>query len=195
MSCTQHLTWQPDKSFMNIRHKNIDLTVILAMTGLLLVARTQAQEPGESHLGVYGKTSSYCGDKAVPRNEAIIPQVGCFYLSAGHRATGTLATHSVEISVDAAGTEMFKVDGQRITETHDTASWTNLPYVTVGGVAGYSICERPTDRNSGCPASITIFSRDPDKAVLFVVVQCLPPIYHLCATTQANWDYEKSRLH
>jgi hypothetical protein len=195
MSFTQNLTSQHDKSSMNIRYKNIDLTVILAMTGLLLVARTQAQEPGESHLGAYGKTSTYCGVKAVPRNQPTIPQVGCFYLSAGHRATGTLATHFIEISVDDAGTEIFKVDGQRITETHDTATWTNLPYVTVGGVAGYSICERPTDRNSGCPSSITIFSRDPDKAVLFLVSECLPPQYRLCVTTQANWDYEKSRLH
>jgi hypothetical protein len=180
---------------MNIRYEDIDLSVILALTGLLLVAQTRAQEPSEPHLGVYGRTTTYCGGEAIPRNEPVLPQIGCFSLSAGHRATGTLATHSVEVSVDDAGAEIFKVDGQRITETHDTATWTNLPYVKVGGVAGYSICERPTDRNSACPSSITIFSRDPDKAILFVISECLPPKYRLCVTTQANWDYEKARLH
>jgi hypothetical protein len=178
---------------MNILYKKI-YAVIFA-TGLLFLARTHAQQPTESHFGAYGKTSTYCGVEVVPRNQPTIPQVGCFYLSPGHRATGTVATHLVELSVDGAGMEAFKVDGQRITDTLDTATRTNLPYVKAGGVAGYSICEGPTDKNSGCPSSITIFSRDPDRAVLFMVSQCLPPEYRVCVTTQANWDYEKSRRH
>jgi hypothetical protein len=179
---------------MNILFKKIGVIIFIA-TGLLLLAQTQAQQPSESHLGAYSKTSTYCGVEVIPRNQSTIPQVGCFYLSAGHRATGTVATHLIELSVDDAGMEIFKVDGQRITDTRDTATRTNLPYVKAGGVAGYSICEAPTDRNSGCPSSIRIFSPDPDKAVLFVVSECLPPEYHSCVTTQANWDYEKSRRH
>jgi len=185
----------PDKSPLNIVSTKVALSVLLSIIGLLPLAQAKAGEPAESPLGVYGKTSTYCGAEAIPRNPPTIPQVGCFYLSAGHGATGTLATHQVELSVDGAGKEMFKVDGTRITDAHDTATWTNLAYVSAGGAAGYSICEGPTDRNSGCPSRITIFSRDPDKAVLFIVSQCLAPEFRLCVTTQANWDYEKSRRH
>lgn len=179
---------------MSTLFKKIAVIIFIAKD-LLLLDQAQAQQPGESHLGAYRRTSTYCGGAMIPRNQPTIPQVGCFYLSAGHRATGTVARHLIEVSVDDAGTEIFKVDGQRITDTRDIASRTNLPFVKAGGVAGYSICEGPTDRNSGCPSSITIFSRGPDKSVLFVVAKCLPPEYHLCVTTQANWDYEKSRRH
>jgi hypothetical protein len=122
-------------------------------------------------------------------------QVGCFYLSAGHQALGTFATHLVEVAVDATGAEVFKVDGHVVVEMHGTPTSTNLPFVKAGGVAGYSICKGEAGRYSGCPSSITIFSRDPDKVVLFVVSECLPPKYSLCVTTQENWDYEKARLH
>jgi hypothetical protein len=179
---------------MNIPFKTIAVA-IFTTTSLPGFTGAQAEQPGASHLGAYGKTSTYCGAEAIPRNQPTIPQVGCFYLSAGHRAIGTFATHSVEISIDDTGAAIFIVDGQRISESHDTASWTNLPYVTAGGVAGSSICEKPTNRNAACPSRITIFSKDPDKAILFSVSACLPPQYHLCVTTQANWDYEKSRVH
>jgi hypothetical protein len=171
------------------------VSVLLAISSLLPLGQAKAGEPAKSPIGVYGKTSTYCGAEAIQRNPPTIPQIGCFYLSAGHGATGTFATHLVELSVDGAGKEIFKVDGTRITDTHDTATWTNLAYVSAGGVSGYSICEGPTDRNSGCPSSLTIFSRDPDKAVLFLVSQCLPPDFRVCVTTQSNWDYEKSRRH
>ena len=117
------------------------------------------EEPGWSRLGVYGKLSTYCGAKAIPRNLQTVPEFGCFYLSAGRGATGTLATHRVEVSVNNAGEEVFKVDGALVVETRDTASGTQLPYVGVGGGAGYRFCESYTDRNTGCPASIEIYSR------------------------------------
>jgi hypothetical protein len=180
---------------MKIQYKNAELTVIVAVMGLLFIPCSRAQESAEPHLGAYGKASTYCGADAAPRNEPSIPQVGCFYLSAGHRATGTFATHLVEVTVNTAGAEIFKVDGHVVVETQGTATSTNLPYVKVGGVAGYSICKGQTDRASGCPSSITVFSRDPDKVVLFVVSECLPPKYSLCVTTQENWDYEKAHLH
>jgi hypothetical protein len=93
------------------------------------------------------------------------------------------------------GREVFEVDGTRIVDTHDTATWTNLPYVSAGGVAGYSFCQEPTARGSGCPSNITIFSKDRGKGILFLVSRCLPPSYHVCVTTQENWDYEISRRH
>lgn len=103
--------------------------------------------------------------------------------------------HRVEVSLDNAGNEAFKVDGALITDTGNTASGTNLAYVGAGGVAGYRFCEGPTDRNNGCPASITIYSRAADKSVLFMVSQCMGPKYRVCVLTQENWDYEKSRQH
>jgi hypothetical protein len=168
------------------------VSILLAICMMLLV---EARAQDLSNLGVYGKTSSYCGRGAVPRDVSTIPLIGCFYLSAGHGAKGTLSKHRIDLSVDSAGNEVFKVDGTLITDTRDTASLTNLPYVGAGGVAGYRICEGATDRNIGCPTTITVFSRNPDKTVLFEVVECLPPGYRLCVSTQENWDYEKSRIH
>jgi hypothetical protein len=176
----------------NTQHKKFVSVLIVTISLFLPLARAQVQEPDLSRLGVYGKTSTYCGAKAIPQNEPTIPQVGCFYLSAQHRATGRFATHRVEVSVDQAGMAVFEVDGTRIIDTHDTATWTNLPYVSAGGVAGYSFCEGPTDRRSGCPSSITIFANR-GNGILFVVSKCLPPSYHVCVTTQENWDYENSR--
>jgi len=178
---------------MNISSIRTICSLLLGTTGVLLLAQARAQDPAQSNLGVYGKTSTYCGPQAIPRNSPTIPEIGCFYLSPGHRATGTLSTHRVEVSVDSAGKEAFKVDGALVMEARDTASGTKLPYVGVGGVAGYRFCEGPTDRNTGCPADITIFSRNSDKTVLFMVSECLPPEYHLCVSTQENWNYAKSQ--
>jgi hypothetical protein len=180
---------------MNISRIRTICSLLLGTTGLLLLAQVRAQDPAQSNLGVYGKTSTYCGAEAIPRNSPIIPEIGCFYLSPGHRATRTFSTHRVEVSVDSAGVEVFKVDGALVMEARDTASGTKLPYVGASGAAGYRFCEGPTDRNTGCPATITIFSSDSDKTVLFIVSECLPPTYRVCVTTQENWNYEKSRLH
>ena len=168
------------------------LPLLLAL-GCLFAGRIQSQESGGSPLGPYGKTSTFCGAGAIPRDQPGIPRIGCFYLSHGHQAAGTIATHLIELSVDDAGVESFKVDGRLVTDTRDTATWTNLPYVSAAGVEGYLICEGPTDRNRGCPASVTVFSRDPDHSVLFVVSNCFPPEYRVCVSTQANLDYERSR--
>jgi hypothetical protein len=181
--------------FMKLLCKGIGFAVLVAMSGSVFLSPTRAQVPAESPLGSYGKLSTFCGEKAIPRNEPTIPQVGCFYLSAGHRATGTFAKHRVEVSVDDAGTEIFAVDGTRIVDAHDTATWTNLPFVSVGGVAGYSICEGPTDRRSGCPSNINIFSKDTSKTVLFLVSKCFAPEYRFCVSSQESWDYESSRKH
>lgn len=145
---------------MKFRYKNTGLTVIVAVTGMLFLPCSRAQEPAETHLGAYGRASTYCGADAIPRNKPIIPQVGCFYLSAGHQALGTFATHLVEVAVDATGAEVFKVDGHVVVELRRTPTLTNLPFVRAGGVAGYSICKGEAGRSSGCPSSITIFSRD-----------------------------------
>jgi len=180
---------------MDFRSRRTINGLLIAASSALFLAHASAQVTLPSRLGVYGKLSAYCGTEEIVRNIQTIPAIGCFSLSAGHGAVGTFASHRVEVSVDDAGNEVFKVDGALLVETHDNASGTQLPYVGVGGVAGYRFCEGPTDRNTGCPASITIFSRNSDKTILFMVSQCFPPEYHLCVTTQQNWDFEKSRRH
>lgn len=180
---------------MNALSQRTICFLLIATVSALFFAQASAQEALPSSLGVYGKLPSYCGTKEIARNVQSIPEIGCFYLSAGHGAVGTFASHRVEVSVDDAGIEVFKVDGASIVETRETASGTQLPYVGVGGTAGYRFCERPADRNTGCPVSITVFSRNPDKTILFTVSECVPPEYRVCVSTQENWNYEKSRRH
>jgi hypothetical protein len=180
---------------MNVSNSLINFSFLVGMTGAILQSQGKAQEAVQPNLGIYGETASYCGAGAVARNPVTIPNIGCFRLSPGHAAVGRFSTHRVEVSVNSQGHEIFSVNGAPVVETHETASGTQLPYVGVGGVAGYRFCEGPTDRNTGCPVSITIFSRDADRTALFMVSECLPPKYRLCVTTQANWDYEKSRAH
>jgi hypothetical protein len=161
----------------------------------VIFAHARAQTPDLSKLGVYGKTSTYCGTKEIARNPQAIPDVGCFYLSSGRHAIGTLASHHIDVSVDNAGVEVFMVDGDLVVDTRDTASGTNIAYVGASGTTGYRFCEGATDRNTGCPISLIAFSRNADKSIFFMVSECVPPNYRLCVTTQENWDYEKSRQH
>jgi hypothetical protein len=51
------------------------LFVLATTTGLLALAPTKAQAPAESPLGIYGKTSTYCGKEAIPLNPPVIPQL------------------------------------------------------------------------------------------------------------------------
>jgi len=157
--------------------------------------QAKAQEVNLSHLGAYGKTSTFCGEQPIKQNDPTIPWIGCFILTPGKKATGTFQSHKVETSVDSQGNEIFIVDGSLVKEDRHTATWTNLPYVSEGGEAGYSFSTEATDRNSYHPSRITIFSRNPDKSILFMVSECLPPAYNVCVSTQENWDYEKSRGH
>jgi hypothetical protein len=125
-----------------------------------------------------------------------IPQIGCIYLSSGHKATGEFSGHNVEITVGADGIEKFRVDGMLVEPkigANRTVSGTNLPSVHLwGGSTGFSFCSDPAA--SSCPSSISVHSRNPDKTILFSVTQCLPPDYQRCVGNQANWDYELSRL-
>ena len=179
-----------------MRHYEMLARIILPLPFLAMgcgfgLAEAQVFAPS---LGPYGRLDSYCGTGRIPQDVATIPWIGCVYLSAGHGARGTFWNHNVEIAVGADGREAFTVDGTSITETHSpqrTASGTNMPFVRVGGVDGYWICQGTS--GAACPSDITIFSRNPDKSVLFMVSECLAPTYHLCVTTRENWNYEKSR--
>jgi hypothetical protein len=169
--------------------KHPGMVSIFLTVGLVFAQQAMAQDTAPSHLGVYGATNTYCGKGAVPQNIETIPLIGCFRLSAGHGAIGEFSGHTVKVTVDGAGHEVFTVDGVLIGETGGRPE---LPFVRpAGGGAGYAICQNAN--SPSCPANITVFSRNPDQSVLFVVAECLAPTNHVCVTTQINWDYEKSR--
>jgi hypothetical protein len=163
------------------------LAVAAAISGLFLCHQAAAQGTNAVPAGRY---ALLCGDDPIPRDAPTIPWIGCFYLSAGHSATGTFANQKVEVSVDAAGMEIFKVNGTVVT-TGRGSQPTNVPYVRPSG-AGYWFC--PDAVTDNCPSGIEIHSRDADKSVFFVVTECLPPQSreHVCVMKQKDWDYAKS---
>jgi hypothetical protein len=179
---------------------NLKASVLFGLSGLwaglflLFPALALAHEP-PSHLGVYGATRSYCGHGAIPQDVTDIPWVGCFLLSPGHSASGTIAGHLVQVSVDESGTESFLVDAQKLSHVfgHDRpTSGTNLPDVRgAGGDAGYAFCN--SDIATDCPSQITVFSRNTDKTVLLTALQCLPPDNHICVSNKEMWDYQNAR--
>lgn len=145
------------------------LAAAIVMSGLFLWQQAAAQSSNSSPAGSY---ALLCGDDPIPRDAPTIPWIGCFYLSAGHSATGTFANQKVEVAVDAAGHEVFKVNG------------------TVQ--SGRRIC--PDTAPDNCPSGIDVQSRNADKSVLFTVSECFPPRNreHVCVMTQKAWDFEKS---
>jgi len=156
-------------------------------------AGAEAQSSASSPMGRYSSPSTYCGPGSPRQNVDTIPWIGCFSLTAGHRAAGSLSGQRVEVAVDQDGREVFTVNGTVLTHTfgaNRTPSRTNLPNVRLSG-AGYSFCD--DEAGNYCGVNIGIFSRNPDKSVLFMVAECLPPHGRLCALDQENWDYEKSR--
>jgi hypothetical protein len=164
---------------------------LLVLLMLLLWYPAKAQSP-PSRLSAYGSINTYCGRDPVLQNADIIPWIGCFLLSAGHSATGMFSSHHVDLAVDATGQEIFAVDGTSIADIvgpQRSKSGTNLPFVHAG--MGHSFCKDEAD--GPCPSQIIALSRNPDKSVLFMVLECLPPENHVCVTTQENWTYENSR--
>jgi hypothetical protein len=167
---------------------NSGLMLGIAVVGSFLSRPAAAQDPVASPSNAY---RGICGDEQILQNPATIPWIGCFYLSEGRSAAGTFLNQHVEIAVDSAGHEVFTVDGTVVTKAVDPQQ-TNLPFVRVGA-SGYVFCRNePSDP---CPTHIDVFSRNPDKSILFVVSECLPPRNreHICALSQKNWDFEKSR--
>lgn len=94
--------------------------------------------------------------------------MGCFRLSLGNQAQGDFAGHVLTINVSAQG-EACLVDG--------------AVFNCSGCIDG---------SRSGCPATLTVHSRDPDGSVnFFVARQVAGQIY---VTTQANFDDEARLL-
>jgi hypothetical protein len=171
---------------------------IVILPGLLLalhVHRAGAENSLAPDLAPYASISNWCGRATISQNVTEVPWIGCFILSAGHSATRTFSNHRVGVAVDMAGQDVFTVDGTVVTTStapKRLPSETNLPFIHETG-AGYVFCEDGAGRS--CPFEITIFERNPDRSVLFVVDECLPPGYSVCVSTQENWDYETARRH
>jgi hypothetical protein len=163
------------------------LAAALVMTGLFLSHQATAQSSSAAPAGRY---ALLCGDDPIPRDAPTIPWIGCFSLSAGHSATGTLANQKVEVSVDATGNEVFTVNGTVVTINRGSQP-TNVSSVRPTG-SGYAFCTDAAADN--CPAGITVHSRNADKSVFFVVSECLPPRgrEHVCVMKQKDWDFAKS---
>jgi hypothetical protein len=180
------------------RYSHINSLVVCAAAILFLAfSTTRADDGAESPLGSYRKVETYCGAGAVAANPTTIPQFGCFLMSFGHVAEGVIADHHVRVIVDKNGQEAFEVNGITVSAIDEPnarrSHSTNVPTVHVAGVAGYNFCLGTT--NDLCPASITIYARNDDKTILFMVSECLPPNYHTCVLPKEGWDYLASRLH
>lgn len=165
----------------------ITLIAFIACGMCISEAWAQVPEVIVPNLGPYGRLSSYCGEGEIPKNPFSIPQLGCFYLDKWRVAIGDFLNHRVEVDVDPDGKEVFIVDDVTVVTTRDPTTHkpvTNLPFIKPGGTPGVTICE---EDGSACPTRIEVFSRNPDKSVLFMVSECLPE-HRLCASTQAGWD-------
>jgi hypothetical protein len=162
--------------------------IVCVMCFSIIQAQAQTPDVIAPRLGPYGRLDSYCGKDDIPKNPFSIPWIGCFYLEKWRVSIGDFLNHRVEVDVDPDGKEVFIVDNVTVVTTRDPITHkpvTNLPFVRTASTPGYIICE---EDNSNCPARIEVFSRNPDKSVLFMVSECLPE-HRLCASTQANWDY------
>src|ERR1700744_6477520 len=130
------------------------LLFVMVTICVIIGSTASAQDLTSSTKANYGSLKVFCGRDEIPINEMKIPQIGCIYLSSGHKATGEFSGHNVEITVGADGIEEFRVDGMLV-ETkigaNRTVSGTNLPYVHLwGGSTGFSFCSDPAA--SSCPS-------------------------------------------
>ena len=174
------------KKTMHHLEKRLRVVAMSLLVAALCAQALPTHADAPSSLRKYGLPQTYCGTEAIPQDITTIPWIGCFTLSADHSATGTFSNHQVEVAVDANGEEVFTVDGTVITTIRfpQRASETNVPYVHVTS-SGYGFCDEAGA--AFCPSSITVFSRNSDRSVLFMVAECLPPTYRVCVLTQQNW--------
>lgn len=171
-----------------MKQRKAFVAISLLLGATMVVAGLFPSEPAQAQMDA---PRGVCGDGKVPQNEAAIPWVGCFFLSAGHAATGTLLGHQVEVRVDAAGQESVSVDGTVVQRDRSDALKTNLAFVRPTPL-GYAIC--PDANSTYCPSSVEAFRSDPDQSILFTASECFPPPNVICVTNQESWDFQKSRL-
>jgi hypothetical protein len=100
-------------------------------------------------------------------NVTQIPSIGCFRLSLGHKAIGDFAGHVLTVSINAEG-EACQVDG-----------------------AAFNCSGCIDASTSGCPAMLTVHSRDHEGFINFYVSRrSAEGVY---VTNQENLDFEQQR--
>jgi len=181
-------------SLLNHLFWRLALVGVIAITCSCSPDPVEVQDSNAPRLPYYARANSYCGKGPIENNPVTIPQIGCFLLSTGHSANANFSTHHIEVAVDDSGMEVLKADGSLIKRTNGTPTQTNLDYVKDSG-SGIAVCASKSDMETihRCPAAITVFKRNSDKSILFMVSECLPPEYGLCFLDQENLDYERSR--
>jgi hypothetical protein len=169
------------------REKLAILCVLLGLSGAAWLA---LQGVGKPRLNVYGHENAFCDEGPISKDPAAIPWIGCFSLSAGHRAKGEFYGQHMEVAVGLAGYEVFTVNGTLAAGEYDSNFQQRVvpPFFRVGN--GYAFCRDAA--STDCPTLINVFSRNSDKSVLFMVAECLPPKNHICVLNRKNWNYENS---
>jgi hypothetical protein len=166
---------------------SLGIRILGAMAIALVTSQPEAQTLSPD-LAPYAAIENWCGRGEIPLNPTTIPWIGCFHLSAGRDVAGEFLNHHVVIKIGDDGKRVLAVDGTVIYSDNTPAQEHILPFM-ISNSDGYGICEGTS--TTKCHSYIGPFKKLPDKSIIFVTTECLPPGYWVCVTTQANWDYEE----
>jgi hypothetical protein len=155
------------------RKLNFLLALALMACGLPMgVAQTisgqESKGASEANDASLERWKILCGSQGMLTNVTEIPAIGCFRLSLGHKAIGDFAGHILTVSVNAQG-EACQVDG-----------------------AAFNCSGCIDASRSGCPAMLTVNSRDHDGFINFFVSRRYAEGAYV--TNQENFDFEQRRL-
>jgi hypothetical protein len=157
--------------------------------------------PGQ---GPYGNLGGLiCGNRGATWNLKELPFIGCFGLSIGRTASGIVEGRQVDISVDAKGEVICKIDGTVVIETSKVPrmlSITTVPAIRgkCGRSAELAFC---TDEDAqDCPVRLHTLTHNPDKSLYFNFSRRIfvrdstnkrdVPIY---LGTQEDWDADQAK--
>jgi hypothetical protein len=154
---------------------SLNLPVILALLALLLLghqveAVAQQALPTVPGMGLYTNfADQICGKQGIIGgrwNPKELPWIGCFGLSIGNGATGTISDHRIEVAVDTKGEEVCKIDGAAVP------------------------CQGCIDQDHDCSTMLTVISRNTDKSVFLYFAKRVNQYAYV--TNQENWeDFQK----
>src|SRR5262249_55602434 len=100
--------------------------LVVNALGLHLAANGQPALPTFPGMEQYNP-SQICGKQGVRWNAKELPPIGCFGLSSGESARGTIADHELLVAVDSKVEAVCKVDGMTVVRSVGHKS--NVPNV------------------------------------------------------------------
>jgi hypothetical protein len=117
---------------MRARSLPVFLATLLVVNapGIHLEANGQPALPTFPRMDLYNP-SQICGKQGMRWNPKELPPIGCFGLSSGESASGTIADHELVVAVDSKGKEICKVGGVTVAHTLRTSRM----FLTFGGLA------------------------------------------------------------